>query len=254
MSSNTSQKLAGKVALVTGASKGIGASIAKNLALAGASIVVNYASGKEDAARIVADITATGGKAVAVQGSVAKKADVERLFAEAQKAYGRLDILVNNAGIYEAAPLDAIAEEHFYRQFNINVLGLLYATQAAVRQFGDKGGSIINISSLVSTWGAPNMSVYSATKGAVDSITRSLAKELGQRKIRVNSINPGLVLTEGVKAAGFESGDFRKHYESQAPLGRVGQPDDIGTTAVFLASQDSSWMTGESLFVTGGLR
>ncbi len=165
-----------------------------------------------------------------------------------------MDILVNNAGIYEPAPLEAVEEEHFTKQFNLNVLGLLYATQAAAKQFGESGGNIINISSLVSTWGAPNMSVYSGTKGAVDSITRSLAKELGPRKIRVNAINPGLVLTEGVHAAGFSEGEFRKHYESQAPLGRVGQPHDIAAVAVFLASDESSWITGETLHTTGGLR
>jgi len=254
MNTNQTKKLAGKVAVVTGASKGIGAAIAKHLADAGAAVVVNYSSSKSGADEVVAAITAAGGKAVAVQANVAKKPEVERLFAEAKKAFGRLDILINNAGIYEPAPLDAITEEHFYRQFNLNVLGLLFATQAAVKQFGAEGGSIVNTSSLVSKWGAPNMAVYSATKGAVDSITRSLAKELGPLKIRVNAVNPGLVITEGVQSAGFAEGDFRKFYEAQAPLGRVGQPQDIASAAIFLASPDSSWITGETLFVTGGLR
>ncbi len=253
MNTNT-KKLAGKVALVTGASKGIGASIAKHLAEAGASVVVNYSSSKDGADRVVAEITAGGGKAVAVQANVAKKPEVERLFAESKKAFGRIDILVNNAGIYEPAPLDAITEEHFYRQFNLNVLGLLFATQAAARQFGEDGGNVVNISSVVSTWGAAGMSVYGATKGAVDSITRALAKELGPRKIRVNSINPGMVVTEGLQAAGIAESDFSKRYTEQSPLGRLGQPQDIATIAVFLASEDSAWVTGESLFVSGGYR
>lgn len=254
MSSTNPKKLTGKTALVTGASKGIGAAIARQLAAAGASVVVNYSSTKAGADAVVAEITAAGGKAVAVQANLAKKPEVERLFAEAKKAFGRVDILVNNAGIYEPAPIEAVEEEHFHRQFNLNVLGLLFATQAAVKQFSADGGNIINLSSLVSTWGAPNMSVYSGTKGAVDSITRSLAKELGPRKVRVNAINPGLVITEGVHAAGFAEGDFRKFYEAQAPLGRVGQPEDIAAVAVFLASDDSSWITGETHNVTGGLR
>ncbi len=249
-----SKKLAGKTALVTGASKGIGAAIARQLAAAGASVVVNYSSSKAEADQVVADITAAGGKAVAVQGDVSKKADVDKLFTEAKKSFSRVDILVNNAGIYEPAPLENVTEEHFHRQFNLNVLGLLHATQAAAKQFSAEGGNIINISSLVSTWGAPNMAVYSATKGAVDSITRSLAKELGPRKIRVNAVNPGLVLTEGVHAAGFSEGDFRKFYESQAPLGRVGQPQDIAAAVLFFASPESSWLTGETLIVSGGLK
>jgi len=254
MNTNPSKKLSGKVALVTGASKGIGAAIAQQLADAGASVVVNYSSSKEDADRVVSGITGRGGRAVAVQANVAKKPDVDRLFAESKRAFGHLDILVNNAGIYEPAPLDAITEEHFYRQFNLNVLGLLFATQDAVRQFDATGGSIINISSLVSTMASPNLSVYSATKGAVDSITRSLAKELGPRKIRVNAINPGLVETEGVRAAGFAGSDFQRFYEANSALGRIGQPSDIASAVVFLASPDSSWITGESLFATGGLR
>ncbi|HTB63332.1 MAG TPA: glucose 1-dehydrogenase [Opitutales bacterium] len=254
MNSLESKKLSGKVAVVTGASKGIGASIAKHLAQAGASVVVNYSSSKADADKVVAEITAKGGKAVAVQANVAKKPEVDRLFAEAKKNYGQVDILVNNAGIYEPAPIDAVTEEHFYRQFNLNVLGLLYATQAAVRQFGAEGGNILNISSLVSTWGAPNMSVYSATKGAVDSITRSLAKELGARKIRVNAVNPGLVITEGVQAAGFSGGEFHRQYEAMAPLGRAGQPEDIAQAVTFLVSPEASWITGETHTVSGGVR
>jgi 3-oxoacyl-[acyl-carrier protein] reductase len=249
-----SQKLAGKVALVTGASKGIGAGIAKQLAEEGASVVVNYASSKQGADRVVADIVASGGKAVAIQADVADPAQIERLFAEANKAFDRLDILVNNAGVYEFGPLESITPEHFHKMFNLNVLGLLLVTQRAVQQFGAKGGSVINISSVVSTAAPPNTSVYSATKGAVDSITRSLAQELGARNIRVNSINPGLVETEGVHAAGMNEGDFRKQYEAQAPLGRVGQPKDIAHAAVYLASSDADWVTGETFYIAGGFR
>src|SRR5437667_9271799 len=253
MKTNT-KKLAGKVAVVTGASKGIGASIAKHLAAEGASVVVNYASSKAGANAVVAEITGKGGKAVAVQADVAKKAEIDRLFAESKKAFGALDILVNNAGIYEFAPLEGVTEEHFHRQFNLNVLGLILTTQEGVKQFGPAGGSIINISSVASSAAPPTGSVYSATKAAVDAVTKSLAKELGPRNIRVNSINPGMVETEGVHAAGISSSDFRKEVESQTPLGRIGQPQDIAPAAVFLASADSTWMTGETLYISCGLR
>ena len=246
-------KLTGKVAIVTGASKGIGASIARHLAEAGAAVVVNYASSKKDADLVVADITRAGGRAVAVQGNVAKSADVGRLFAETRAAFGRLDILVNNAGIYEAAPLEAITEDHFHRQFDVNVLGVLLASKAAVAQFDATGGSIINISSVASTLAPATFAVYAATKAAVDAVTRSLAKELGPRNIRVNAINPGMVETEGLHTAGMLDGDFRKQVESQLPLGRIGQPRDIAPAAVFLASEDSGWITGETLRVSGGL-
>jgi 3-oxoacyl-[acyl-carrier protein] reductase len=246
------KKLDGKVAVVTGASKGIGASIAKQLADEGASVVVNYASSREGADKVVAEITKKGGKATAVQGDVAKKADIERIFSETKKAYGKLDILVNNAGVYSFAPLAEITEESFHKHFNTNVLGLILSTQEAVKLFGPEGGSIINISSVASTSAPAFAAVYSGTKGAVDTITKTLAKELGPRKIRVNSINPGMVVTEGVETAGFVESDFQKEYEAKASLGRVGQTDDISPTAVFLASQDSKWITGENFIVSGG--
>jgi len=246
-------KLKDQVAVVTGASKGIGAGIAKALAAEGASVVVNYSSSKAGADKVVADIVKSGGKAVAVQGDVSKQADITRLFAETKKAYGRLDILVNNAGIYDFAPIEAVTEDSFHKQFNLNVLGLLLTTKEALKFFGDKGGSVINISSAISTLTPPNTSVYTATKGAVDVITRTLSKELGPRKIRVNAINPGMIETEGVHAAGFAEGDFRKWVETQAPLGRIGQTDDISPTAVYLASSDSKYMTGETLSVSGGM-
>jgi 3-oxoacyl-[acyl-carrier protein] reductase len=249
-----SQRLTGKVAVVTGASKGIGASIAKHLADEGAAVVVSYASSKEGADRVVAEITGNRGRAIAVQADVAKPADIQRLFAEAKKAFGRLDILVNNAGIYEFAPLEDVTAEHFHKQFDLNVLGLILSTQEAVKHLGRDGGSIINISSVASTSAPPNASVYSATKAAVDAVTRSLAKELGPRKIRVNAINPGTVETEGLHAAGLSSGDFRKQVEAQTPLGRIGQPQDIAPATVFLASDDSAWITGETLYITGGYR
>ena len=247
-------KLRDKVAIVTGASKGIGAAIARHLADAGAAVVVNYASSKEGADRVVADITRNGGKAIAVQANVAKQAEVERLFSEAKKAFGRLDILVNNAGVYEFVPLEDVTEEHFHKQFDLNVLGLLLASKAAVMHFGAAGGSIINISSVASTMAPANASVYSATKAAVDAVTRSLAKELGPRNIRVNAINPGMVETEGVHAAGLVESDFRKQLEAQTPLGRIGQPQDVAPVAVFLASTDAAWVTGETLLIAGGLR
>lgn len=253
MNPNT-KKLDGKVAVVTGASKGIGAGIAKHLAAAGGAVVVNYSSSKEGADKVVDEITKRGGKAIAVQADVAKKKDIERLFAETKKAFGRLDILVNNAGVYEFSPLENVTEEHFHKHFDVNVLGLLLTTQEAVKQFGSAGGSIINISSSASTSAPPSASVYSATKGAVDTITKSLAKELGPRNIRVNAINPGMVETEGVRAAGFIESDFQKLFESQSPLGRIGQPDDIAPAAVFLASSDAGWITGETLLISGGFR
>ena len=247
-------KLTGKVAVVTGASKGIGASIAEHLAAEGASVVVNYSSSKEGADRVVAEIVKKGGKAVAVQGDVSKTADVQRIFAETQKAFGTLDVLVNNAGVYEFAALGEITEEQFHRQFNTNVLGLILATQEAVKRFGADGGSIINIGSTVSTVTPPTTAVYTATKGAVDAVTHVLAKELGPKKIRVNSINPGMVETEGVHTSGFIGSDFQKQLEAQTPLGRIAQPDDIAPIAVFLASADSGWLTGETLLASGGLR
>jgi 3-oxoacyl-[acyl-carrier protein] reductase len=248
------KKLDGKVAVVTGASKGIGAGIAKHLAAEGSAVVVNYASSKQDADRVVDEIAKRGGRAIAVQADVAKKAEIERLFAETRKAFGKLDILVNNAGIYEFAPLEEITEEHFHKHFDINVLGLLLTSQAALKHFGPEGGSIINISSGASTSAPPGASVYSATKAAVDTITKSLAKELGPRKIRVNAINPGMVETEGVRAAGFIESDFQKSFESQSALGRIGKPDDIAPAAVFLASSDAGWITGETLLIAGGYR
>jgi 3-oxoacyl-[acyl-carrier protein] reductase len=248
-----SQRLKGKVAVVTGASKGIGAAIALHLAAEGAAVVVNYASSKEGAERVVAEITANGGRAIAVQANVARQADIQRLFAEAMKAFGRLDILVNNAGIYEFAPIEDVTPEHFHKQFDLNVLGLILTTQEALKHLG-AGGSIINISSVAATAAPPNTSVYSATKAAVDAVTRSLAKELGPRQLRVNAINPGMVETEGVRAAGISQSDFRKQVEAQTPLGRIGQPQDIGPAAVFLASGESGWITGETLHIAGGNR
>lgn len=247
-------KLNGKVAIVTGASKGIGAGIAKHLAAEGAAVVVNYVSSKTDADKVVAEIIDKGGKAVAVQANVAKKADVDHLFAESKKAFGALDILVNNAGVYQFAPLEEATEEEFHREFNTNVLGLILATQEALKHFGPEGGSIINIGSLASSLTPPTAVIYNATKGAVDAITRTLAKELGPRKIRVNSINPGMVVTEGAVAGGYTEGDFRKSMESQTPLGRIGQTEDIAPAAVFFASDDSGWITGETLLIAGGLR
>ncbi|MFT3830257.1 MAG: glucose 1-dehydrogenase [Opitutaceae bacterium] len=249
---NTHQ-LAGKTALVTGASKGIGAAIAKHLAAAGAQVVVNYASSKAGADQVVAAITAAGGKAVALQGDVAKPGDITRLLAETKKNYGRLDILVNNAGVYEFSPLAAITAEHYHRQFNVNVLGLLLTTQEAVKLFPETGGSIINIGSVVASLTPPNSAVYTATKGAVDAITGVLAKELGPRKIRVNSLNPGMVETEGSRGAGFIGSEFEKQIVAQTPLGRTGQPDDIATVAVFLASDAAGWITGEYLRAGGGM-
>jgi 3-oxoacyl-[acyl-carrier protein] reductase len=247
-------KLKGKVAVVTGASKGIGANIAKSLAAEGAAVVVNYSSSKEGAEKIVDQIVKSGGKAVAVQGDVSKAADVQRIFAETKEAFGALHVLVNNAGVYEFGALPEITEEHFHRQFNTNVLGLLLATQEAVKHFGDEGGSVVNIGSTVSRLTPPGSAVYSATKSAVDAVTHVLAKELGPKKIRVNSINPGMVETEGTHTAGFIGSEFQNQLEAQTPLGRIGQPGDIGPVAVFLASADSGWVTGETLLASGGLR
>src|SRR5438552_4538595 len=247
-------RLKGKVAVVTGASKGIGASVAEHLAAEGASVVVNYAASKTGADAVVSRIKEKGGTAVAVQADLSKPDDIKRLFAQTKAAYGKLDVLVNNAGIYEFAPLEEVTAEHFHRQFDLNVLGLILTTQEAVKHFGADGGSIVNISSVVSTFAPPNASVYSATKAAVDAVTRSLAKELGPRKIRVNAINPGMVETEGVRAAGIADSDMRRQTEASTPLGRIGQPRDIAPAAVYLASSDSAWVTGETLYITGGLR
>jgi 3-oxoacyl-[acyl-carrier protein] reductase len=247
-------KLTGKVAVVTGASKGIGADIAKGLAKEGAAVVVNYASSKEGADRVVAEITSKGGKAVAVQGDVSNAADVKRLFAETKKEFGKLDVLVNNAGVYQFAALEEFTEEQFHQMFNTNVLGLLLATREAAKHFTTEGGSVINIGSTATALNLPTAVVYTATKGAVDSVTAVLSKELGPKKIRVNSINPGMVETEGVQTAGFIGSDFQKHFEAQTPLGRIAQPADITPIAVFLASTDSGWLTGETLLASGGLR
>jgi 3-oxoacyl-[acyl-carrier protein] reductase len=248
------KKLSGKTAIVTGASKGIGAAIAKALAAEGAAVVVNYSSSPVEAAKVVKEITEPGGQAIAVQANVSKAEEIERLFTHSKKAFGRVDTLVNNAGIYELLPLDKLTEEHFHKQFNLNVLGVLLASQAAARQFEVGGGSIINISSLVSTLAVPESAVYSGTKGAVDAITRALAAELGPRGIRVNAIRPGIVETEGTRAAGIAESDMRKQVEAQTPLRRIGRPQDIAGTAVFLASDDASWITGETFVISGGYR
>ncbi len=248
------KKLENKVAVVTGASKGIGAEIARHLAGAGAAVVVNYASSKDAADAVVADITRAGGRALAVQADVAKPADVERLFAAAKRAFGRLDIVVNNAGIYEFAPLEAVSAEGFHKQFDLNVLGVLLASKEALKYFDAAGGSLVNISSIVSTLTPPNAAIYAGTKAAVDAVTRTLAKELGPRNIRVNAINPGMVETEGWHAAGFAESDLRKQVEAQTPLGRIGQPRDIAPAVVFLASPEAAWITGETLVISGGLR
>ena len=248
------KKLAGKVAIVTGASKGIGAAIAKSLAAEGAAVIVNYSTSKEAADRVVSEIKIGGGQGIAVQANVAKKKEIERLFAETTKTFGRLDILVNNAGVYEFAPLDSVTEEQFHKQFDLNVLGLVLASKEAANYFGPEGGSIVNISSVTSTLAPPNSAIYTGTKGAVDAVTKALAKELGPKKIRVNAINPGMVVTEGLQAAGMSNGDFRKQVEAQTPLGRIGEVEDIAPAAVFFASRDASWITGETLVIAGGLR
>ena len=246
-------KLAGKVAVVTGASKGIGAGIAKSLAAEGASVVVNYASSKSGADAVVEAITKAGGKAVAVGGDVSKASEAQGIIDAAIKNYGRLDILVNNSGLYEFLPIEGVTEEHFHKIFNINVLGVLLTTQAAVKHLGE-GASIINIGSAVSRLTPPNSAVYTATKGALDAITGVLANELGPKKIRVNSVNPGLVHTEGVEAAGFKGSDFETGIVAKTPLGRAGQVDDIASVATFLASDDAKWLTGELIVASGGLR
>jgi 3-oxoacyl-[acyl-carrier protein] reductase len=246
-------KLSGKVAVVTGASKGIGAAIAKSLAAEGASVVVNYASSKSGARTVVDSIIAAGGKAVAVGGDVSKTGDAQTIIDAAIKNYGRLDILVNNSGVYEFSPIEAATEDQFHRMFNINVLGLLLTTQAALKHIGE-GGSIINIGSVVSRVTPPASAIYTGTKGAVDAITGVLARELGPKKIRVNAINPGMIETEGVHSAGFLGTDFEKDLVSQTPLGRIGQPGDISSIATFLASDDSAWLTGEHILAGGGLR
>jgi 3-oxoacyl-[acyl-carrier protein] reductase len=246
-------KLSHKVAVVTGASKGIGAEIARELAAEGASVVVNYASSGNVAEKVVDEITGAGGRAVAIHGDVAKAADVERLFAEAARHFGPIDILVNNAGVYAFSPIDSLTEDEFHRHFNINVLGVLLSIREVLKHVAPNGGSIINISSVVSRLAPPQNALYVATKSAVDGITRSLAKELGPRKIRVNSINPGVVETEGTHAGGIIGSEFERQAAQQAPLGRTGQPGDIAAVAVFLASDDARWVTGETLFASGGL-
>jgi 3-oxoacyl-[acyl-carrier protein] reductase len=247
-------KLAGKVAVVTGASKGIGASIAEHLAAEGASVVVNYASSKTGADAVVKRIQEKGGKAIAVQADVSKPEQIKSLFAETKKAYGKVDVLVNNAGIFDFQPLESVTPEHFHKQFDLNVLGLLLTTQEAVKLIGPTGGSIINISSIVGPMPVAQASVYSATKAAVDAITVSLSQELGPRKIRVNSLNPGMVETEGLHTAGMVESDFRKMLESRTPLGRIAQPADIARAAVFYASDDAGWVTGQTLILSGGQR
>lgn len=249
-----SKKLQGKVAVVTGASKGIGAEIAIHLAAEGAAVVVNYSSSKEGAERVVKKIIEKGGKAIAVQANVSQQKDIKNLFSETVKSFGKVDILVNNAGVYEFAMLDEVTTEHFHKMFDLNVLGLILASQEAAKHLGKNGGSIINIGSVAGTTSPPSAVVYAATKAAVDSITKTLAKELGSQKIRVNAINPGLVETEGVHRIGFHEGDFKKSVEENTPLGRIGQPDDIAPAAVFLASDDSKWITGETLFISGGYK
>jgi 3-oxoacyl-[acyl-carrier protein] reductase len=248
------KKLQGKVAVVTGASKGLGAEISRQLAAEGAAVVVNYSSSLGGADKVVADIAATDGRAIALQADVSKPDEVKRLFAEAKKAFGRLDVLVNNAGIYNFVPLPEITPEHFHKHFDLNVLGLIMATQEAVKLFGPEGGSIVNISSVASTASLGGGSVYSATKAAVDSLTRTFAAELGARKIRVNGVAPGAVATEGAAEYTDPNGDFAKMYVAGAKLKRTGTPDDIAPAVVFFASDDSKWITGETLFVTGGFR
>lgn len=245
-------KLAGKVAVVTGASKGIGAAIAKQLAADGASVVVNFATSREGADKVVGEITKAGGKAIAVGASVSNESDIAKLFSETQKAYGKLDILVNNAGVYGFGTLEQVSAEEYKRQFDTNVLGLLLTTKAALPLFPAEGGSVVNISSVASTLAPATSAIYSSTKGAVDTITKALAKELGSRNIRVNAINPGFVVTEGTHAAGFVDSDFEKGAIATTPLGRSGQPEDIAPPVAFLVSDDARWITGETIFVSGG--
>jgi len=247
-------ELTGKTAIVTGASKGIGAGIAKALGAAGAAVVVNYASDKAGAEKVVSEITAKGGRAVAVHADMAKAADVTRLFDEAAKAFGELDVLVNNAGVYQFAALEEVTEEQYRRQFDINVLGPLLATREALKHFGPNGGSVINVSSVASTAAYPTTSVYSATKAALDSITRSLAAELGPRNIRVNAVNPGGTETEGFVTAGVKGSEFEQQMIASTPLGRIGAPEDIAKVVLFLASDQSSWVTGAAILASGGQR
>jgi 3-oxoacyl-[acyl-carrier protein] reductase len=246
-------KLTGKSAVVTGASKGIGAAIARSLAEAGAAVVVNYASDEDNARRVVADINAKGGKAIALQGDVSQLEQTKRIFEQAEVAHGKIDVLVNNAGVYQYSPIEAISESDFHRQFNINVLGVVLSTQQAIAHFNPAGGSIVNISSVASRATAPTTLVYAATKAAVDAITHVLSKELGPRNIRVNSINPGAIDTEGTRALGLIGSDFAKQILAQTPLGRLGVPDDVAPVAVFLASEESRWITGETIYVSGGM-
>ncbi|MBS0604550.1 MAG: glucose 1-dehydrogenase [Verrucomicrobia bacterium] len=249
-----SKKLTGKVAIVTGGSKGIGASIAEELAEEGASVVVNYSTSEREAELVVQSIERKGGRAIAVRANMTNQQDIDHLFTETEKAFGQLDILINNAGYYEFAPLENITVEHFHKHFDLNVLGLLLACQTAVKHFNPAGGSIVNISSLASKSWAPHATVYSATKAAVDSITKSLGCELGSRKIRVNAINPGIVQTEGTQSSGIIESDLRKKVEARTPLGRIGLPNDITKAAVFFASDDSAWITSETLLISGGFR
>ncbi len=248
------QKLAGRVALITGGSKGIGAEIARQFAAEGASVVINYISGKADAAKVVKEVETLGGRAIAIEANMTKQRDITRLFAKTMKAFGQLDILVNNAGVYEFLPLEQITDTHYRKMFDLNVLGLLLACKEAAKCFGERGGNIINISSVASVSPLATTAVYGASKAAVDSLTRTLALELGAAKIRVNSINPGMVDTEGVRKGGPGAESFRKFIEAQTPLGRIGVPQDIAPAAVFLASDDSSWLTGETIVISGGLK
>jgi 3-oxoacyl-[acyl-carrier protein] reductase len=247
-------ELTGKVAIVTGASKGIGAGIAKQLAAAGAAVAVNYASSREGADKVVAEITAKGGKAIAVHGDVAKKADIKKIFETTLASFGRLDILVNNAGVFQFDPIETVTETEFHREFDINVLGMILAIQEAVKHFGADGGSVINLTSVAATSAFPASVVYSATKAAIDSLTRVLAAELGPKKIRVNAIAPGVTVTEGYEALGELTKNFESYALAQTPLGRVGQPEDIAKVALFLASDQSAWITGERIVASGGLR
>ena len=247
------RELQGKVAVVTGASKGIGAAIAKELAAAGAAVVVNYATSRDGADKVVAEITRKEGRAIAVQADTSKRADVQRLFAETTKAFGRLDVLVNNAGVFNFQPLEEVTEAEFHRHYDTNVLGPILATQEAVKHFGPEGGSVINISSVAARNGTPNSVVYSGTKSALNTVSRILAKELGPRKIRVNSLSPGYTVTEGVVSAGIDESEMAKEMVAQTPLGRGGRPEDIAQVAVFLASDRAAWITGEVVPVSGGL-
>lgn len=251
--SNKMSRLKNRVAIVTGASKGIGAAIARHFAAEGAKVVVNYASSKEDADKVVKTITANGGTAIAIQGDISNQADVSKLFEETKEAFGTLDILVNNAGIYQYLPIEQVSEESFHQQFNINVLGSVFTIQGALKLFGNKGGNIINISSGASNTPLPTGSVYSATKAALDAVTIALSKELSGRNIRINSILPGVVETEGSHSAGFIGSEFEARLVATTPLGRTGQPEDIAKVAVFLASDEAAWITGEKISVSGGI-